>query len=521
MQSSDRNSGVTLAELLAAFSLATDLGLGQPMEHVLRSWRIAARVGAQLGMPEEQRRSLFYVAMLAWVGCVADAPEVAAFFGDDIAFRADSYQVDLAGMPAFGFFMSHAGRGGSVPHRLRVAAALLASGGKRVAQGLQSHCLTTSALAERLGLDADVVLGLRQFFARWDGRGVPPGVGGTDIAPTVRLLHLAYVVEVHHRTLGVDGAVEVARARRGRQFAPDVADCFAAVADEVLAGVDEAVDPQELFATEPHLRHPLSEGELDAALEVLADFTDLRSTSRAGHSRGVAELAGAAVRALGLPDADVVATRRAGLLHDIGLHGVPATILDKPGRLSANEWERVRLSSYYTERVLARPAVLARLGAIAAVAHERMDGSGYHRGLSGAGVGMTGRVLAAACLYRAMIEPRAHRPALTSKEAVAAARAEVRAGRVDAEAMAAVLTAAGYGGRRRVSGPAGLTPREVEVLSLISRGAATGDVARRLGISRKTAGTHIERIYAKTGASSRSTVTLFALRNGLLDPLDL
>jgi HD-GYP domain-containing protein (c-di-GMP phosphodiesterase class II) len=404
---------------------------------------------------------------------------------------------------------------------LRIAAALLASGGKRVAHGLQSHCLTTSALAERLGLGAEVVLGLRQFFARWDGRGVPPGVGGTDLAPTVRLLHLAYVVEVHHRTMGVGAAVEVARARRGGQFAPDVVDSFAATADEVLAGVDDAVDPQELLATEPRLRRRLPAGELDAALEVLADFTDLRSTSRAGHSRGVAELAGAAARAIGLPEADVVATRRAGLLHDIGLHGVPATILDKPARLSANEWERVRLSSYYTERVLARPAVLARLGAIAAVAHERMDGSGYHRGLSGASVGMTGRVLAAACMYRAMVEPRAHRPALAGKQAVAAVRAEVRAGRIDAEAAEAVLTAAGNVGRRRVSGPAGLTPREVEVLILISRGAATGDVARRLGISPKTAGTHIERIYAKTGASSRSTATLFALRNGLLDPLEL
>jgi DNA-binding CsgD family transcriptional regulator len=209
------------------------------------------------------------------------------------------------------------------------------------------------------------------------------------------------------------------------------------------------------------------------------------------------------------------------MLHDVGLHGVPVTILDKPARLSATEWERVRLSSYYTERVLARPAALARLGVIAAVAHERMDGSGYHRGLSGSSVPMTGRILAAACMYRAMVEPRAHRPALTSKQAVAALRAEVRAGRIDVEAAEGVLSAVGTGGARRVSGPAGLTPREVEVLILISRGAATGEVASRLGISRKTAGTHIERIYTKTGASSRATATLFALRHGLLDPLDL
>ncbi|SEQ96559.1 HD domain-containing phosphohydrolase [Lentzea albida] len=511
MEPADADAGIDLAELLAAFSLATDLGLGQPMEHVLRSWRIAERLAERMRLPEEERQALFHVSMLGWVGCIADSPEVAASFGDDIAFRADSYEVDLAGPAGFGFFLRRAGRGGALWHRFRVASTILASGGQHVVQGMQSHCVTTSALAERLELGPGVARALRQFFTRWDGRGVPHGVGGADIAPTIRLLHLADVVEVRYRTGGIEGAVEVARARRGRQFAPDVVDAFVAHAPEVLSG--DGIDL-------PRLR-PLTQGELDSALEALADFTDLRCATRAGHSRGVAELAGAAARSIGLPTADVIATRRAGLLHDIGLHGVPVTVLEQPGPLSATDWERVRLSSYYTERVLARPAALARPGAIAAMAHERMDGGGYHRGLSGAALPMTGRVLAAACAYRAMLEPRAHRAALSDKQAVLAVREAIRAGALDGDAAEAVLSAAGNGTRRRVSGPAGLTPREVEVLVLISRGAQTGEVAERLGISRKTAGTHIERIYTKTGASSRSTATLFALRNGLLDPLDL
>lgn len=512
---------MTLAELLAAFSLATDLGLGQPMEHVLRSWQIADQLASHMKISKEQHESLFFVAMLAWVGCVADAPEVAAYFGDDIAFRADSYNVDLAGSAAFGFFLSHAGRGGSAAHRLRAAGALILTGGSRVAQGLQSHCLTTSVLADQLGLGAHVGAALRQFFTRWDGRGVPAGVGGSDIATAVQLFHLADVVEVHHRAAGVDGALEVARARRGGHFAPDVVDSFCEIAGKVLSTVADRSGLDDLFAGEPHLRRPLSAAELDAALGSLADFTDLRSQFRAGHSRGVAKLAAEAARAMGLAPADVVAARRAGSIHDIGLHGVPVTILDKAGPLSTTERERVRLSSYYTERVLARPAGLARIGVIAALAHERMDGSGYHRRLTGPAIPRSGRILAAACAYRAMVEPRAHRPAMTGKQAAAALRADVRAGRLDTEAVDAVLTAAGTDRPKRVTGPAGLTPREVEVLILISRGETTGDVARSLGISRKTAGTHIERIYTKIGASSRSTATLFALRNGLLDPLDL
>ncbi|NKQ56013.1 HD domain-containing protein [Amycolatopsis sp. K13G38] len=518
MQARDR--GVTLAELLAAFSLATDLGLGQPMEHLLRAWRIARGLADRLGVAEGQRDALFYVAMLSWVGCVADAPEVAASFGDDIAFRADSYGVDLGGLSGFGFFVGHAAAGRPVPRRVRAAATLVLTGGRQVVRGIQSHCLTTATLAERLGLEAEVGAALRQFFTRWDGRGVPAGSGAADGSVLVHLFHVADVVEVHHRHGGLDAALAVARARRGRQFAPSVVDAFCAHARTLLDELEDIGDLHRTLAAEPALARRLSEQELDAALEGLADFTDLRSGRRAGHSRGVGELAGSAGRVMGLPGSDQTVLRRAGLVHDIGLHGVPVTILDKPAPLSVTEWERVRLSAYYTERVLARPAALARIGAVAALAHERLDGSGYHRGIGGGALPMTGRILAAACAYRAMLEPRAHRSALTVKTATAMLRGEARAGRLDADAVHAVLTAAGVGGQGRRRGPAGLTPREVEVLGLIARGAATSEVAARLGISRKTAGTHIERIYAKTGASSRSTATLFALRNGLLDPLD-
>ena len=166
----------------------------------------------------------------------------------------------------------------------------------------------------------------------------------------------------------------------------------------------------------------------------------------------------------------------------------------------------------------------AGLGAIVSLAHERCDGSGYHRGLSGAAIPVPARLLAAACSYRAMVEPRAHRPAMAAKQATAELRSDVRAGRLDADAAHAVLAAAGQSHGKRRTGPAGLTPREIEVLGLIARGASTRQVARRLAITPKTAETHIERIYAKTGASTRSTATLFAIQHGLLDslePLDL
>jgi HD-GYP domain-containing protein (c-di-GMP phosphodiesterase class II) len=519
-ETADRDSGVKLPELVGAFSLAADLGLGQPLEHVLRSWRIAASLGDHVGVHPDERGDLYYVTTLAWVGCVADTPEVAAVFGDDIAFRRDSYDVDFAGLPLLGFMLRHIGAGSPPLHRLRLAANLIATGGKTIERGLMSHCLTTARMAERFGLDDNVCRPLQQVFARWDGKGVPGCVGGEDIALPMRLFHLADAVEPLHRTRGIDAAIDIARERRGKHFDPTVVDAFCQVAREVLGDPDDEPDWRALVDCEPSLQHRLTESQLDAALEAIADFTDLRSAPRSGHSRAVADLAARAASERCLPNADVIAVRRAGLVHDIGLHAIPATILDKAGPLNERETERMRMSSYYTERMLARSDPLGRIGAIASMAHERCDGSGYHRGLAGPVIPATARVLAAACSFVAMTEPRAHRPALTAKQAASELRNDVRAGRLDAESANAVLAAAGQSRGKRHAGPAGLTPREIEVLALIARGASTRQVAQRLSITPKTAETHIERIYAKTGASTRSTATLFAMQHGLLDTLE-
>jgi HD-GYP domain-containing protein (c-di-GMP phosphodiesterase class II) len=519
VEAGDRESGVTLAELIAAFSLSTDLGLGQPMEHVLRSWVIAARLGEHVGLEPDDRTALYYVATLAWVGCVADTPELAAWFGDDIAFRGDSRQIDLAGLPMLGFMLRHVGIGSPALHRIRLGASLVVTGGKGVERALLSHCLTTSRMADGLGLSPSVCAAVQQAFTRWDGKGVPGGVGGTEIALPMRVFQLADIVEVFQRNGGVDPAIEVARARRGTAFDPDVVDAFCRAAADVLGGPAADLDWNALLASDPALLKQLTNDELDAALEAIADFTDLRSPPRAGHSRSVASLVARAAAGCGLPREEVVVARRAGLLHDLGMHALPATILGKPGPLSASETERLRMTPYYTERMLAQPHALARVGAIASFVHERCDGAGYHRGAAGPAISVTARVLAAACAFAAMTEPRPYRPAMPAKLAVDELRGDVRASRLDANAVDAVVAATGQRHGKRITGPAGLTPREIEVLALIARGASTRRVAEQLLITPKTVETHIERIYAKTGASTRSTVTLFAMQHGLLDSL--
>lgn len=199
-----------------------------------------------------------------------------------------------------------------------------------------------------------------------------------------------------------------------------------------------------------------------------------------------------------------------------GRLGVSNAIWDKRGPLTAGEWERVQLQPHLTDRMLHRSAFLAPVGRIAAQFRERLDGSGYPRGMSGGAITRPARILAAADAYQAMREPRPHRPALPAADAARELRAEVRAGRMDGDAVAAVLDAAGHRVPRRGEGPAGLTAREITVLRLMAQGLPTKEIAARLVITPKTADNHIQNIYTKIGATNRTMASLFAIRNGLL-----
>ena len=508
---------VRRAELLAVLSLGADLGLGQPMEHVLRECLIAMRLGERIGLNETERVTVYYAALLTWVGCHVDAYEQAKWFGDDLAFKSDFPLVDH---PGTGFVLKHLGAGRPFLDRARIGVTFLGDGRRDADNIIDNHRTAAEALAAQLGLGQDVRDSLGQAFERWDGKGTPGNARGEQISVASRLVSLADVVEVFHRAGGVPAAISVARERSGTQFDPALVEVFCRDAAELFGGIESATTWDAVIAAEPELEVALTDGELDAALAAMANFADLKSPYTLGHSCAVAELAGEAARVAELPDADAVLVRRAGFVHDLGRLGVSNTIWDKRGDLTPAELERVRLHPYLTERMLASSAALAPLGAVAVQHHERLDGSGYPRGTSGESLTPTGRILAAADTYRAKLEPRPHRRELTPEEAASYLKAEVTAGRLDGDAVEAVLMAAGHPVRRRRAWPAGLTSREVEVLRLAALGLSNREIADRLVISRKTAANHVEHIYAKIGVSNRARASLFAVRNGLMQPGD-
>ncbi len=510
-------TNVRLAELVATLSLGTDLGMAQPMEHALRQSLIALRLGERLGLDESERVVVYYVGLLAWVGCHVDAYEQAKWFGDDTVFKGEARQVDMGRPLAAGaFVLGHVGSNRPLIQRARTGIAFMGDGRRAVQDMVENHWAATNELAAGLELGDEVRDSLYQTFERWDGKGAPAEARGAQIRVAARLVNLADVVEVFHRAGGIDAAIAVARERSGTQFDPRLVELFCAQAPALFADLDAAASWDAVIAAEPALAVVLSDEQLDTSLEAIADFVDIKSPWTIGHSRGVAELAAEAARGLGRSDDDVILVRRAGLLHDLGRLGVSNAIWDKRGPLTAPELERVRLHPYLTERMLASSAGLAPLGAIAVQHHERLDGSGYPRGLTGGAMTALGKVLATADAYHAMTEPRPHRPALTADQAATELRAGVSRSRFDAESADAVLRAAGHAVKRRRNLPAGLTPREVEVLRLLVRGLSYKEIAQELVISRKTAGAHVEHIYAKLGVSNRARASLFAMKHGLM-----
>jgi HD-GYP domain-containing protein (c-di-GMP phosphodiesterase class II) len=232
----------------------------------------------------------------------------------------------------------------------------------------------------------------------------------------------------------------------------------------------------------------------------------------------VAALAAAAATEAGLSPPEVTDIRRAGHLHDLGRIGVSSDIWERASALAPDQWERVRLHPYLTGRILERVGGLDRVARIAANHHECVDGSGYPRGLASGQLSQADRILAAAVAYESALEPRPYREARTSEEAAKRLRRRAETGQLDEAAVHAVLGAAGHAATKPKRRDDGLTPREVEILLLVARGASNKEIATQLVLSEKTVRNHVERTYAKLGVKNRVGASLYALEAGLVAP---
>jgi HD-GYP domain-containing protein (c-di-GMP phosphodiesterase class II) len=504
---------VALAEFTAALSLAADQAAGLSLEHGLRCCLLATRLARRAGLAAGELREVYYTALLRSVGCTSDAHEQAGLLGDEIAARAElNLAPHLPARELLGVLVRHSAAGEPPLRRAAAFGRTLAGARDLPRQVAAAHCETAQRLSGRLSLPGSVSGALHAVFEHWDGSGFPDGRAGGQIPLPARFAQLSYdALLLHEHLRGTRRIGELA----GSCYDPEIAALLRA---QDATEITEVVSPwEDVLASEPGGPTPLDDAQLDAACEVAADFADLKSPWLLGHSRGVAELAEAAGWRTGLDAARVAMLRRAALLHDLGRVVVPSGIWDRPGPLRDREWELIRLHAYHTERALARSPRPARLGVIAGAHHERVDGSGYHRGSAGPQLTAEARLLAAADCYQAMTHARPHRDCLEPERAAADLQAQVRAGRLDGAAVQAVLAVAGHTGQAgRRAFPAGLSDREAQVLALLACGHSNRQIASRLGITPKTAGHHVEHLYGKIGVSTRAAAALFALEHGLL-----
>jgi HD-GYP domain-containing protein (c-di-GMP phosphodiesterase class II) len=505
-----------LAELLAALSLGIDLGFGQPMEHVLRQCRIALRIGEIVGLDESERATLYYTALLVNVGCHSDAHEQARWCGDDIGLRSTKYKHELRSLRSTAEMLRLIGSGNPPLHRLRVAFDFMAFGHKDMDGAIEQHAQLARGLGEMLGLSNDVLAALGSSYERWDGRGWPGQLAGEALPVAARITQLAEFVEVAHRSGGIAAAQALATARSGAQFDPSLVKVICADGEKVFHGIDDVGSWDAVIDAEPALAAALTSEECDEALLAIARFVDLKTPYLLGHSETVADLAARTAAHLGASDEQITAVRRAGLVIGFGRLGVSNVIWDKPGPLATGEWERVRMWPYFTGRMLGQSESLAAVGTIASQHRERLDGSGYPRGISGAAVPLLSRILGTADAYQAMREIRPYRPMRSADEAAAELRVDVRAGRMDGDVVDSVLAVAGHRPSGRGSRPGGLTAREVEVLRLAVLGMSNKQIAAQLVVTPKTVGNHIEHIYTKIGVSNRAAASLYAMQHGLV-----
>ncbi|HEX2031787.1 MAG TPA: HD domain-containing phosphohydrolase [Actinomycetota bacterium] len=507
---------VRAAELIAAACLATDLGMGFPFEHGLHGTLMAITLADRLGVDRETESQTYFASLLMYSGCTTDEDIAARIFAGPRNENITPVQFGSTTEALRGFLRALPPPN-DLPHRraYEVARRLVPAARFRRPH-FAALCEVAEMMAERLGLPPEMYGLFLHLTERWDGKGVLRRAKGDEIPLPVRIVHVARDAAYQRLVGGDDHAVEVIRRRAGHAFDPGIASRFVEEAPEIMAAARTTGSAWEaVLAVEPRPWRTLDGEGVDRALAAIGDFADLASPHLSGHSRGVGQLAAAAARLSGFGPSDVALVQRAGFVHDVGRVAIEPRTWQKPEALTVDEWEQVRLHPYHTERVLLRSGFLASLADVACAHHERLDGSGYHRRASATSLTPAARLLAAADAFHAMSESRPHRGRRSPEEAAEQLSDEARGGRQDPEMAAAVIEAAGQPAPP-VERPAGLTEREAEVVGLVARGLQTKQVARRLGISIKTADRHIQNAYRKIGVSTRAAATLFAMEHGLV-----
>lgn len=503
-----------LSEILGALSLATDLADGQPSGSAMSAAVISARIGLALGLSTAEQAELYYATLCRFIGCTATASDVAALgLGEEQTLNHCGTIADPLNPDDFRYHLNKYFAPNQPEEDRQRVIEICVEAGPDLYQFAKAHCEQATALTRRLPVPDAVPNILAGRHARWDGLNPIHG-SGTDILLGTRIVEFAIVMELHRRAGGLQSTIEVASARSGSQFDPDICALYLKTPASYAEGLGSGNDWEMFLAAEPGEPVMIGAKDMRDIAEAFADFIDTKSPRFLGHSRNVAALAFRAAVSRGFSEADCQNIFNAGLLHDIGKSAIPNGIWDKTEPLSRQELQRAQTCSYHTEQILMTSPVFDALRDAACSSNERCDGSGGHRRIKLSDDGAA--LIVAANVYDELTRDIPGRAAHSAEDAAELMLADVKNGCLPREATRAVLENAGH--KQSLTDkvyPDGLTAREAEVLMHMARGLSNKEIALKLDISPRTVDNHSQNLFKKIGAPGRTAAAMYAIEQGI------
>jgi HD-GYP domain-containing protein (c-di-GMP phosphodiesterase class II) len=436
---------ITLSELLTALSHALDLTEGQPVGHCVRCSRIGVEIGREIGLGDNELAELYYTLLLKDLGCSSNAARICELYlTDDLSFKQDFKFIDGSLPQALRFVLRHTGLKAGLAERFRAIVNIFQNGGEIARELIETRCHRGADIARRMRFSEPVAEGIKNLDEHWDGGGKPLGLRGLDIPIYARIALMAQVIDVFQVSNGPAAALQEVQNRSETWFDPQLVAAFARVA--ARPGFWEMLqdcDPQAALAETPAQAHvTVDEDYLDDIAAAFAQVVDSKSPYTGGHSERVTLFADMIAEQLAFSSPQRRWLKRAALLHDIGKLGVSNAILDKPGKLDDAEWAAMRMHSAHSEAILSRISAFSELAPIAGAHHERLDGKGYPRGLSGDQIGLETRIITTADIFDALTADRPYRAAMPITKALMI-MSDMVGTQLDADCFAALTRALG------------------------------------------------------------------------------
>ncbi len=415
---------VFLSEIIGALSYALDLTEGLPPGHCLRACWIGMQIAVEIGLDEQALSDTFFTILLKDAGCSSNAARIYDLYAhDDLALKAQFAMVDNQSLIQLARFVwANVAPMAPIREKLTRLANLAVNSGELQNEVVHARCERGASIAKRMGFNDNVAEGINSLPEHWNGKGRPNHLRGKEIPIQSRIALLAQVAEIFFTVGGPAHALHEVFHRSGSWFDPGLVRSLSMIAGK--PGFWSTLKSPNLerlvMSLEPESHAmELNDRQIDVIAEAFAEVIDSKSPFTSGHSDRVSIFVDAIAAELGLNAQRRQTLRRIALLHDIGKLGVSNAILDKPGKLTEEEWTRVKLHPVYSKNILERISIFAEFANVAGSHHERLDGKGYPNGVDQKDISLETRIITAADIFDALTADRPYRKAMSQAEALA------------------------------------------------------------------------------------------------------